>query len=491
MRFFARSMTGLFLLAVTLGLLAVAGLTVAAAVQARLAGKEAGMPARERVFSAAVQTVEPARLVPVMTAFGEVRSRRTLELRSPRAGKVIWLAEGFEDGAAVQAGAPLLRLDPADAQGTRDLAAADRDKAQAEVAEADRALVLARDELSAAEAQAALRAQALARQQDLKTRGVGSDAAVETAALAASSADQAVLSRRQALGSAENRVALAATALARAGITLAEAERALRETELVAGFDGRLNGVAVAVGRMVGSNERLAELIDPDALEVSFRLSNAQYARLLDRDGQITPAALSIALDVGGAELGATGRITRVGAAVGEGQTGRLIYAALESAAGFRPGDFVTVRIEEPALDDVALLPGTAVGADGTVLILGEGDRLVAQRVEVLRRQDNDVIVTAGPLSGQTVVTERTPLLGPGIRIKPIRPGEAEQALARPPESAPELVELTPERRAELIAFVEANSRMPAEAKARMLDQLAQDRVPAQVIARLEQRMGG
>ena len=184
MRFFARSLLGLFLLAITLGILAMAGLTMVNAVKARMADSGPGMPQRERVFSAGVMTVSPGRVVPQMTAFGEIRSRRTLELRSPRAGTVVWLAEGFEDGAAVAAGDLLIRLDPADATAARDLAAADLDKARAEADEAERAVALAREDVAAAEVQAGLRAQALQRQQDLKARGVGSDAAVETAALA-------------------------------------------------------------------------------------------------------------------------------------------------------------------------------------------------------------------------------------------------------------------------------------------------------------------
>lgn len=487
MRFFARSVLGLFLFAVTIGILAAAGITVGNAIKARMADDGPGMPQRERVFSAAVTTVTAGRVVPVTTAFGEVRARRSLEVRSPRSGTVIWLADGFEDGVAVRAGQPLIRLDPADAIATRDLAAADLEKARAEAAEAIRALDLARDEQAAAEAQARLRAQALTRQEDLKERGVGSDAAVETAALAASAADQAVLSRRQAVSAAEARISLTETALARAAVALAEAERALTETEIHAAFDGSLNAVNVAVGRVVGMNESLAELIDPEALEVSFRLSSSQFARMLDSAGQIVAAPVAISLDVAGAEIAATGRITRVGAAVGQGQTGRLIFAELQGAAGFRPGDFVTVRIEEPALENVAELPATALGGDGALLAVGADDRLEAVPVTLLRRQADSVIIALPEgLAGREVVTERSPLLGAGIRIRPVRPEAAADAPA-----APDLVELTPERRAELIAYVEGNDRMPADAKARVLAQLQQDRVPAQVIARLEQRMGG
>ena len=52
-------------------------------------------------------------------------------------------------------------------------------------------------------------------------------------------------------------------------------------------------------------------------------------------------APVTVTLDVGG-DLRADGRITRESAAVGEGQTGRLIFARLD-AAGAPPGDFVTV----------------------------------------------------------------------------------------------------------------------------------------------------
>ncbi len=483
MRFFGRSLLAVFLLALTLGVLALAGQTLVGALQARLAGGEAGPAAREREFTAAVVTATVGPVVPVMTAFGEVRSTRTLELRSPRPGTVIWLADGFEDGAVVSAGQVLVRLDPADAMAARDLALSDLARVKAEVAEATRALALARDELAAAQKQASLRAQALARQSDLATRGVGSAAAVETAALAAASEDQAVLARRQALSQAESRVDLAATAVARQQITLAEAGRALAQTEIRAEFDGLLNAVTAVAGGVVGGNERLAELIDPASLEVSLRLSTAQFARLIDGSGQLVPAPVRVALDAAG--VVAKGRLVRVAAAVAAGQTGRLVYGALDAAPGFRPGDFVTVRIDEPALDGVIVLPATALGPRGTVLVLAADDRLEELAVDLLRRQDDQVIVRAAGLAGREVVAERSPLLGAGIRIRPVRPEAAAAS------SAPALVALSPERRAALVARVMANAQMPAEVRARVLDQLAQERVPAPLIARLETRMGG
>ena len=52
-----------------------------------------------------------------------------------------------------------------------------------------------------------------------------------------------------------------------------------------------------------------------------------------------------------------------------------------------------------------------------------------------------------------------------------------------------ETVALDDERRAKLLEFVE-NSRMPDEVKTRMKAQLAEPEVPAEMVARLERRMG-
>ncbi|MFN7224772.1 MAG: efflux RND transporter periplasmic adaptor subunit [Paracoccaceae bacterium] len=489
MRFLARSLTGLFLAALTLGFLVLAASLIAGAISDRMAGDRPAQPARERVFAANVQTVMPGTVTPQTVAFGEIRSRRTLELRAPRGGRVLEIADGVEDGAAVRQGQLLVRLDPADAQSAHDLAQAGLTDAEAEGRDADRGLLLARDDLAAASAQVDLRRQALTRQEDLQRRGVGSPATVETAALALSSAEQAVLSRRSALAQAEARLDKAASGLSRAKIALAEAARALADTEIRASFDGRLNGVTVVAGGLVGANERLAEVIDPDSLEVSFRLSTAQFSRLLDNDGGLITAPVEVSLDVLGAEISAQGRVERVGAAVGEGASGRLVYAVLETARGFRPGDFVTVSISEPTIDGVALLPATAVDGAGNILLVGADNRLESQAVRVLRRQGDDVIIDARAIAAREVVIERSPLLGAGIRINPIRPGASAQTTTTP--TVAETVELTAERRAELIAFVQSNTRMPDDAKARMLEQLAQDKVPAQVVARLEDRMGG
>lgn len=483
MRFLRRSLTGVFLLAVTLALIAWAGEMVRSAVVARMNEEPRSFPQRERVLAVNVVTLEPQIIAPELTVFGELRSQRTLDLRSATGGIVLSANDALVEGGAVEAGQLLLRIDPVEAEAALDRVRADLQDAQAEQRDAERALVLAEDELTAAREQLVLRERALTRSRDLETRGVGTAAAVETAELAASSAQASVLTRRQALASAQARIDQAATRLARAGISVSEADRAVADTQVFAAFDGTLAEVTISPGGRVTANERFAQLVDPTQLEVSFRVSTSQYARLLDEAGQLIKAPVAVTLDVSGVNLRADGQITREGAAVGAGQTGRLLFAKLDAAPGFRPGDFVTVRINEPALNDVALVPATAVGADQTVLVVGEEDRLSSAAVTLLRRQGDDVIVSVGENAGATIVAERSPLLGAGIKVRPIRPGVAEDV----PE--PEMITLDEERRAKLIAFV-TEGRMPEEVKARIIGQLEEEQVSSETVTRLESRMG-
>ncbi len=469
MRFFSRSLMGVFLAAVTLALLAAAVQVVISAARSRDGKVRPDAPVEERVFSANVLTVEPARISPVMTAYGEVRARRTLQLRSAGGGVVVDLAPGFEEGAAVAEGALLIRLDPADATSARDLAQAGVLEAAADEAAAKADLLFASDDLAAAERQFALREQAAARQADLRSRGLGSDAASEDAALALSSAEQAVLARRQAVLQAQARVEMTASTLQRAQISLSDAERALRETAIRAPFDGRLTAVNVTLGGLVSPNEVLAEVVDPTDLEVMIRLSASQAAQLPPLD-----AAPTLFTVQDGAMTG-QGILTRQGARVGEGESGRVVFGTLQQADGLLPGDFVTVSLHEPPMTKVALLPNTAVGADSTVLAVGAENRLDVVQVSVLRRQGDDVIVAPGAAAGRDVVAERSPLLGAGIRINPVRPG---------------WVTLTEDQRADLIAQVEASAMADAE-KAALLAQLAQAQVPSGLIAQLQPGVGG
>lgn len=491
MRFLTRSLAGVFLLCLTLGLLAMAGGTVFRALQQTEEDERRGN-GREREFAVYVDTLTLDEATPIITAYGEVASGRTLEIRAATAGRVEDLNAAFRDGGSVNRGELLVQLDPADARAALDLARADLRQAQAQAIEAVTTLELALQDLAAAEQTRDLRVQAFDRQTAIRDRGAGTGAAVELAEVTLAQAAQAVVQRRQALAQAEAQASLSDISVERARIAVREAERALDDTRIIAPFDGLLTGTTAVPGGQVSSNEKIGSLIDTGALEVAFRISNADYARLIAREAALGDIEIRATLPLEEFPIEVSGHIDRVGAEVGTGQTGRLLYAALDGAGAeaLRPGDFLVVDILEPPLLQVAVIPATAASAEGEILLLAEDDRLEAAKVRILRRQGDALIVADAP-EGRIYVRERQPQLGPGVKVRAIESrsadGDGPQAAAAPPQT----LSLTPDRRAKLIAFVESNGRMPDEVKARLLAQLGAEAVPADVVERLESRMGG
>ncbi|UCH75375.1 MAG: HlyD family efflux transporter periplasmic adaptor subunit [Rhodospirillales bacterium] len=488
MRFLFRGIAGIVLLAVTIGLI---GIGVWRLVAAGDAGDSRRRGAEERSFVVHAATLERTTVRPKIVAYGEIRSWRSLELRAAAGGRLVDIAPDFRDGAAVKAGDLLFLIDPAEAAARLADAGAALADAEAEKAEADEAVGVAELEHAAALRQRDLRRQALQRQRQLLGKGFATDASVEEAELALASAEQSVLRLAQARIVARKRVERSAFAVTRAAIAVDDASRSVEETRVEAPFPGLLSEVDAVLGRRVTANEKLGILIDPSALEAVFRLSNAQFARLIDADGTLRPTRVTVALELGDLAVSVPGSVDRAAAVVGEGQSGRLVYAKLETGPTtiLRPGDFITVTIEEAELSDVAILPASAVTADGRLLLIDAESRITETTVTILRRQGDSLIVADAP-SGARYVTHRTPQLGPGILVRPAAPdGSAAPEIAV--ENDDERMAISEMRRQALIAFVRDDPSLPQDRKARLLQLLSQPEVPKRLIERLEARMAG
>jgi multidrug efflux pump subunit AcrA (membrane-fusion protein) len=475
MGFLRRSLVGLLLVAATLALLGLAVLVIASALRGREGDMGGQRAAEERVYAAPVTRIVAETVVPRLTGYGKVEARASLDLRATLGGRVVWVSDRFREGLPVAEGDLLARLDAAAATEALAVAEANLAEARAATVEAAETLALAEEDLAAAVVQADLRRQALVRQEDLAARGAGSPQAVETAELAVSAADQGVLARRQALATAKARTSQTAIAVTRAEIALGEAERVLADTDLRAGLTGRIAEAGLAVGGVLAANEAYGRIIDPAALEVAVQLSVEQAARLMDADGTLIPAEVSV-LPRGGDGEAIPAQLDRLGAAVAEGQIGRVVYLSLDAAAalGLQPGDFVSVAIAEPPLANATTLPAVAMGTTGALLVLGPEDRLEDVPVTLLRRQGDEIIVDATPITGREVVTERSVFLGAGIRVRPIR--ETEEAM----------VPLSEERRVQLVTLVKSRNDLSDDERARLLQALDAATVPVALIDRLE-----
>ena len=482
---------GFVLAGVALALAGAAVGVVTRALEAPPSAVEARAP-RERVFAVPTGTLTAETISPVITSYGHVASGRSFEVRSSVGGQLVWLADGFQNGGVVSSGTEMFRIDPARLETAVALAQSDLAEAEADLSRTDAALALARMDAEAAQTQLDLRTEALTRQQALAEREIARAADIEAAALARASALQIAISRQQAVAAEQARISQAEIAVQRRRIALGEAERALRESIVTAPFDGVMTASTAILGRLVTANEKLGVLIDPRALEVGFRLTNTQFSRLLDRQGRLRAAEVTLVLQTWRSTQELPAVLDRSDAEVGEGQVGRLVYARLidPDPAIVRPGDFVIVRVSETPLADVVRIPAAAATPDGRILLIGSDNRLEEVQARVLRSQGDTLIVTEVPV-GRDYVLSRALQLGAGLQVEPIASAPAEETGSPSAAPAPtdDMMTLDDDRRAALVAFIEGNTEMRTETRERVLAELALPEVPRATVERFEARM--
>jgi biotin carboxyl carrier protein len=438
---------------------------------------------RERDYNVDVATLEASTVTPVISAYGQVRAWRMLEVRAAGKGPIIEISRNLRDGAMVAADELLFRIDPADFE--RRVKDAEVALAQAETdwAESKDTLSLSTAEVNTARRQLALKKSDLLRKTGLMGKGFVAETALEAAKHEAENAQQTLNTKLKSRITAKMRIQSGRLAVERAKIALEDTRKSLRDTAYRAPFAGPLNDVIATLGKRVSENEKLGILIDPASLEVSFRVSDEEFGRLLAAGTAGTLKALTVKarLDLGARSITIDGFLDRAASVTDLAKGGRAVFARIAPGAGLqiRPGDFVTVEVLEEPLNNVVRLPVDAMTDDGKIFLLAEDDRLELHQARILRRQVDSVVVTGVPI-GREYVRARQPFLAAGVKVRPLRSG------APPP---PTHLVLSKERRAALIAYVKSRRRMPDHVKQRILKRLAQPKVPIAMVERFEKRM--
>ena len=238
MRFLFRAIGGLMLLVLVVTLLGVASVTLKNAFSEKAESSFKKKYNKERTYTAYVERLKPTQINPKIIAYGEAKSWRSLELRAPSYGRLMFLSENFREGGMVEVGDILFKLDPREADDLVKVAEVNLLEARAEHAEAKSALLLVRSDLSYSEEQLKLRQIALGRQKSLNESGVVTTAAVENSELLLSNAYQAVSNKKNLLSQGSARITRAKISVTRAEISLEQARRQLIDSEYRAPFKG-------------------------------------------------------------------------------------------------------------------------------------------------------------------------------------------------------------------------------------------------------------
>ena len=491
MNFLLRSFLGLIILSITLGFLIFGSFVLIEALKKRSEKSDNRRFQKERVFAVNVETLNKQIASPKILSYGEIYSKRMLEIRPLVSGRLDYVSEKFVEGGYVKSGDILFRLNQKDYLNELEIAEIDLEDTKAQLSEAISKLDYANLEFEVSESQLNLRKNALDRQTQLAESGLITSSQLENTQLAYSSSKQQFLNKQNLVKSSKNAIDKLKIQLKRRSISIDKAKRNLDETEIKAPFDGIIASVNILPGSVINKNEKLGTLLDPNSLEVMFNLSVNEFARVIDKDGKLLNLDITAYLKLSNNDIPFSGKIERINPEIMNIGSGRKLFASINLGENktLRPGDFVVLEIKEPSLKNITVLPSSAVTIDGKIFILEEDNRLKEIEVTILRRQGNEVIVSGAPTEKEYVM-QRSPQLGNGLKIKPLRKKDREISNSVNLSKNNELVTISPEKQKKLINILDKLDRMPKSVKDRLYEEINSGKIKAKTLKRLEKNMG-
>ncbi len=209
-------------------------------------------------------------------------------------------------------------------------------------------------------------------------------------------------------------------------ISVSRAQRNLRDTRLIAPFDGVLGQVNAALGKEYTdqTGEMIAELIDTSRLEVRFSLTNAQYGRFREGTASIIGRPAQVLWKVGDEVAIYSAVIERVGAEIASTTGGVDVFAAIDTGGeqtDMRPGAFVSVRLADKEYVDVLQVPDTALyGTD--IIYVVENGRLAERQIKIHSYTGTALVFSSigeQPIvDGDLIVTTQLRDVGVGAKVE-------------------------------------------------------------------------
>ena len=375
-------------------------------------GKEQQGPGQMPPPPVGVVTVAPTSVPIEIELSGRLEPIRTAQVRARVNGVV--QKRLFTEGATVQAGQSLYRIDSAPYQAALESAQAAQAKAEAALGQAQ---------------------SALERNRPL----------VESKMISALAWDSV---------QSTHRAAQADVAAAKAAVQ--QARLNLEYASVLAPIGGRIGRSLVTEGALVSQAEatQLTTIQQVDTLMVNFTQSAAEAMRIQRAitSGQLkgsNSAQVKVLLD-DGSVYPLPGRLMFADIAV-DASTGQVVLRGeVPNPKGeLLPGLFVKVRLQVARSDQAMLLPQQAVTrgtSEDTVLVVSEGGQVAKRPVQLggLKGDASDPagpqwIVTGGLKAGEQVVVDGFQKIRPKAPVSPVpwSPASAPAASASAPTSAP------------------------------------------------------
>jgi RND family efflux transporter MFP subunit len=212
---------------------------------------------------------------------------------------------------------------------------------------------------------------------------------------------------------------------------LEQARHNLERATITAPFDSIVESESVETGRLVTPQNVIASLVGAETywVRVSVPVSQLPWIALPDTDGRGGARAVITQQTGRDTTLGRDGAIIRLLSDLDpDGRMARLLVAVenplrLESDEGetmlpLLLGAYVGVEIDGLELENVYVIPRTAIREGDLVWIMDDEDRLSVRRVRIVWRRKNEVLIENEIKAGERIVTSRISTPIPGMLLR-------------------------------------------------------------------------
>lgn len=378
----------------------------------------------ERSFTVAVSDPEYISFTPTLRSYGEIQAANTLQLRAQASGEVQYVSENMRPGASVSKNELLVQIDPFDYEIALSNAEVDVADARLSLTEIEEQQKLQVENVEFARQQYEVATLDLGRAQSLFDGGTITNQELENRKLVVSQREQTLRQAQSSLVLQSAAINRGRAVIDRAERNVLQAQRSLAATNLVATFDGTISTSPVTLGAIVTQSETLATLYESNNLELRFSMSEQNFGQIATQN--IVGRPLSLTWDIADAPRTLTGEIVRIGAEVDPTLGGVELFARVDIDDGnlVRPGTFVSVDLPGAILDNVLVLPETALYESNHIYVVRDG-KMARVDVDLLARQDESVIISAEIAEGERIINTRLAQAGEGLRVN--IEGEEEQ----------------------------------------------------------------
>ncbi len=303
-----------------------------------------------------------------ISAQGTVRPRTESTLVPEVSGKILTIAPQFRDGSFFEKGQTLLQIDPSNYEIAVTIA-------RSKVAEMN--ILLAEEQAKAEQAQR--------NWQRLGQSGTPSDLVLRKPQL---------MSARAALASAEAQ--------------LQKAELDLKRTRIIAPYAGRILDQKVDIGQYVTPGTVLADIYAVEYAEIRLPLSDyeLQYIDYPDLyrgqdPNDLTLPEVTLKASMGDQHYQWLGRIVRAEGAYDARNRRLALIAQVENPYGqnehkrppLKVGQFIEAQIQGKILNDVFVIPVTALRENDQIILVNSQSQLNLVAVNVLWRNEKEAVI--------------------------------------------------------------------------------------------------